>query len=755
MVVLAALINGCGTSDGESEGNPESPYKVDRPECGGTWNGGQIQGAEGLVIDVPSGQVSTCSNLDSQPSVSVQTIIPDDFPITMPEENVVTADGDVRFIDSGDGFNLSPGSFVTLTVPYSPFRFPVGAIEDSTNTFVRIYEPERDVASDVHGVVDVDNHTVTVQIIGLPPSAIVSVIHRQARVAVAMGSVPVAAPRSWKATDFPPWPGRDWCVIHDYDSAELREAVRKSGNMESDPTPQMIAQTAIDKVAAAARVAQATYEGLGLRAPWLYVSSDPEGACGDVFGTTPRYEIQLIDGRGSHYKSQDPDEATGPGDRRYGRIYIRSSRIGDDATSALGTVKASVAHEMLHAVQMGYEILVDSVDGLNEGTATVAGLMIDTGTVGVRTANDAEVFRLPWFLMADAAGVMYSNQDFFAFVARRYSGGSIAMLPVVFQAMRDGINSLTSGATTESGADAMRIVPGIRAVHQALDAAIKSAMPGIDLRQMYADFLIQRALEHGPESVFGRPGETTTGLADELFGVTVGQWGLIREVSATMAECGLSKTVVKLDPVYPFSARAVRVTATDVPNPPRKATLSVSVSGDAGQDVIAFGMDGDLVQTIEGPMTFEDFGSWEGHAFEMVVAMAGWSMEKTGITVELGLACDEPPPQGEDPMKCGSSGIPACNDVPAEYYWRRGCEEYTGSHWADDWQSLKTMCGFTNGSEWCDSGCSRSNILGTCSESMGENAEVVFYFYTTVDYAAQGFDPADNCSKEGGVWTGY
>ena len=91
---------------------------------------------------------------------------------------------------------------------------------------------------------------------------------------------------------------------------------------------------------------------------------------------------------------------------------------------------------MLHAVQMGYEILVDSVDGLNEGTATVAGLMIDTGTVGVRTANDAEVFRLPWFLMADAAGVMYSNQDFFAFVARRYSGGSIAMLPVVFQAMR-------------------------------------------------------------------------------------------------------------------------------------------------------------------------------------------------------------------------------------------------------------------------------------------------------------------------------
>lgn len=754
MLVLAALVVGCGLSDDQGNGDEESPYMVDRPECRGTWTGGRVQGAEGVVIDVPSGAVSLCSNLGLAPSVSVQTIMPDDFPITMPEENVVTSDGDVRFIDSGDGFVLSPGSFVTLTVPYSAFRFPVGAVEDSTNTFVRIYEPERDVASDVHGVVDVNNHNVTVQVIGLPPSAVVSVIHRPARRAVAIGSVLAAAPRSWNATDFPPWPGRDWCVIHDYDSVELRDAVRKSGSVESDPTPQMIAQTALNKVAAAARVAQATYEGLGLRAPWLYVSSDPAGPCGDVFGSTPRYELQLIDGQGSHYKSQDPDEATGPGDRRFGRIYIRSSRIGDDSTSVLGSVKASVAHEMLHAVQMGYEILVRTVEGLNEGTATVAGLTIDTGSVGVRAASDAEIFRLPWYLMVDRDGVMYSNQDFFAFVARRYGGGTLALLPVVFQAMRDSMNSLTSSATTDSEADAFRLVPGTRVVHQALDNAIGSAMSGLNLRQVYADFLIQRALEHGPESVFGRAGETTSGLADELFGGTTGQWGMIREVSATMSECGLSKHVVKLDDVYPFAARAVRITATDVSSPARKATLNVSVSGDAGQDIVAYGMDGDLVQTIEGAMTFEDFGSWDGQALEMVVAMAGWSMDKTIITVELDLVCDEPGPQGEDPMKCGSSGIPACNDVPAEYYWRRGCEEYTGSHWASDWQTLKTMCGFTNGAEWCDSGCSRSNVLGTCSESLGDNAEVVYYFYTTVDYAAQNFDPAANCALEGGTWSG-
>jgi hypothetical protein len=45
-------------------------------------------------------------------------------------------------------------------------------------------------------------------------------------------------------------------------------------------------------------------------------------------------------------------------------------------------------------------------------------------------------------------------------------------------------------------------------------------------------------------------------------------------------------------------------------------------------------------------------------------------------------------------------------------------------------------------------------VLGTCTYVFGEGGETVIYFYNTVDYAAQDFDPASYCGEDGGSWSG-
>lgn len=759
-VGVVSGMSGCGLVDGAGpdDDDPAVGFITDRPDCTGVWSGGTVVGASGATIAVSEGSVSMCANMDGPPTVTSAADLPADFPFDESKEDVLTADGDAVNVDlKGAGFNVDAEGSVTITLPYEPMKLPVGAIENSTNTFIRIWDPARDIANDVNGHVDVDAFTVTVRVLGLPPDATMAVMFRPGRVAVTTSDPAfVSHPFNRAATPFGSWAGRDWCVIHDYDSAELRDAVRQIEGYGQDPTPEEIAASVRHKVAQAGRDSQAVYEGLGLRAPWLYFSDDPEGPCGGVLGATPRYEVHVIDGVGSHYKPNDIDEATGPEDRRFGRLYIRSSRIGDDHSTTLGTVKASVAHEMVHAIQMGYEILAGSVGGLNEGTATVAGLYLDNGTIGVRSMAGGETFMLPWYLMVEGGAASYANQDFFAFVARRYGGSTLNFLPIVFQAMRDAINSALSGVYTQADADALRKMPGTFAVHKALDAAIATAVPGMGLDDAYKDFVTQRAFYHAPESLFGRNGETTYGFAAELYPQSTASWASIQEISASMAECAISKGRVKIDTFCPFSSRAIRIRASDVPEPVRKGDLEVTLTSAAGDAVVGWAWRDNQLQTLDGPTVFEDFGAFDGDELVIVVANAALSENcQDGVTVQFSLTCDEPTPDGEDPMECGSQdNVMACNRIPSLYYWNRNCEEYTGSHWYDDPSGLPGMCTITTDANWCMTGCARDHILGTCSMSMGENAEVVYYYYTTVDYASQGFDPQSWCGEQAGGWSG-
>ncbi|HQP95583.1 MAG TPA: hypothetical protein PLY68_05235 [Myxococcota bacterium] len=754
--ISVVLGGGCGLSDGQDDG-PGTDVITERPVCTGTWGGGTVTGPGAAMLSVTEGKVPPCANLSSGPSLSAVSVLPAGFPLDEARENVITEGGAAVAVDAGSvGFNVDAEGALLVTLGYEPIKLPIGAIENSTNTFVRVWEPGRDVAHDVQGRVDVDQFTVTVRLLGLAPDSTMAVVHRPGRVAVTTSDPAFAAmPVNRAATPFGAWAGRDWCVIHDYDSAELREAVRQAQGLTEDPSPATIAATVRTRVAQAGRDAQMMFEGLGLRAPYLYVADDPEGPCGDVLGATPRYELHIIDNKGSNYTFEDPDEATGPDDRHYGRIYVMSSRIGNDASHRLGTVRSTVAHEMTHAIQMGYEILASSAFGLAEGTSTVAGMYFDKGGITVRSMDGRETFRLSEFLMVEGGAHSYSNQDFFAFVARRYGGGTLAFMPVLFQAVRDAISSAMSGFSTQAEMDAVRRVPGTFTMHRGIDAAIRTAWPGIGLSEVYRDFVIERALLHGSESVFGRNSETTQGFASDLFYQGFGSPLDLVEVSASMSQCEMSTTQVGFNQICPFSSRAIRIRASDVPEPARNGDLEVTLEGAEIGKIWAWGWRNGQLQTIEGPTVFEDFGSVQDEEIVLLVAHSAIADEcQKGVKVLIWLACDDQKPTGEDPMECGSqSGVMACNYVPSTYYWRRACEEYTGSHWYEDPSQLDSMCLMTNDADWCaTTGCARDHILGRCGMSFGENSDVVFYYYDTVDYSGQGFDPQADCAENNGTW---
>ncbi len=757
--VAAGLASGCGGAGGPDGGDPQSGFVVDRPECTGTWGGGAVTGAGGTTIAVTTGKVPPCANINGAPELVAVASLPAGFPYDESRESVLTVGGDAVAVDGlGRGIDVDAEGSVTITMGYEPIKLPSESpVETSTNTFIRIWDPATGMAHDVNGHLDVDAQTVTVELPGLPAGATMAVVNRPARVAVTTSDpVFVSMPVGRAATPFGTWAGRDWCVIHDYDSAELRDAVRAVEGLGFDPEPAQIAHTVRARVAQAGRDAQAVYESLGLRAPWLYVSDDPEGPCGDVLGATPRYEIHVIDQVGSHYMPEDVQEATGVDGARYGRIYIRSRRVGDGPATVLGTVKASVAHEMVHAIQKGYEILGNTVQGLNEGTATVAGLYLDKGTIGVRSMDGSETFRMPWYLMVFDDGFSYTNQDFFAFVAKRIGGSSLAFLPVTFQAMRDAISSEMSGYTAQADMDAVRANPGVFVVHKALDAAINQVVPGMGLSDMYKDFVTQRLFYHGPESIFGRDGETTYGFAAELYPPSTASWGSIQDVTSSMDQCVMSDNSVKIASLCPFQTSAIRIRATDVPSPERLGDLEISLTSGAGDVITAWVWRNDQLQTVDGATVIADFGTFDGDEIDIVVANAGLADKCSGaVTVGLSLSCDDEKPDGEDPMECGSqAGVMACNKAPSLYYWNRSCEEYTGTHWYADPTGLPGMCTITTDAEWCTTGCARDHVSGTCAMSMGDNAEVIYYFYDTVEYDPADIDPAAWCGENGGSWIG-
>ena len=183
-----------------------------------------------------------------------------------------------------------------------------------------------------------------------------------------------------------------------------------------------------------------------------------------------------------------------------GQLYFNYGELQQLAAEGSSWTKGHVAiHELLHAVQKGYDIrtriydvsgfTMNDLKWLSEGTATVVGMTYQSnlngiygGEVTVRPEEPPHLLDdivLQWF---DDA---YAVQDFFAYVAKRYNGGSFRDLRWLYQHLSD----VTDG---QFGRDTM----SYRALYRRGMNSHYTLALGETLSEVYTEFSVDRAYRH-------------------------------------------------------------------------------------------------------------------------------------------------------------------------------------------------------------------------------------------------------------------
>ena len=211
-------------------------------------------------------------------------------------------------------------------------------------------------------------------------------------------------------------------------------------------------------------------------------------------------------------------------------------------------VKQTVIHELFHAVQAGYDIRgkywktkdLDNKDVANdsrlwlwEGTAVVVGMTYQTnlnglygGDVTVRPVERPE--NLSQVLQYWSGRDAYARQDFFAYFARRYNGGSFLNLDSLFQDLADITNG-QFGKTDEE----YRLL-----YRRAMDIHYGQAF-GVPLSEVYAEFAVDRAYRHTTSAVLRTAdGVLAKNSLDRALFVAVTNWNPTTTPSVTEQTVG-------------------------------------------------------------------------------------------------------------------------------------------------------------------------------------------------------------------------
>lgn len=435
----------------------------------------------------------------SKPAVTAATSLPAGLVID-------TADGEKNVTQgaAGYGFNLtgqsdfatSVAGAVSLSLPFNAALVQSADLTHGARVLVRIHDPQTGSVADLTGDITTAGGVsfLTVELRGLPQQFTAVVVYSPNMESVVADTAVMTAADGFAAKVGTTWPAQAWCVIYRRTEPELITAVQALYGLAGAPTAAQIRTAVVDKVGGAARKSQAIYQTDGFNGPDLYIGRT---ACRD---NVSRYNVHLVtDPDGSYFSQDDSNERANAANTHYGRLYIANNRIDDSAATTLGTVLASVSHEMQHAIQSNYGMLSYAGKGFTEGTATTYGKTIDNNQV-VRVRTETE--RLDQSLMEPDKSNRYNNEDFFAYVARQYNGGRLNYVSGLWSSMQSTLGTPSASSW---------------AAHMtALDTYLKASFAQ-PLTAVYLDFLRQRALDHNANSQFGRGGEVVAGFAANLF----------------------------------------------------------------------------------------------------------------------------------------------------------------------------------------------------------------------------------------------
>lgn len=602
-LLLSCLIINCigggggGTSDDadneteEAEENEEITdaellqSEDDEPTCLGETGATLASGA--ITVDIPDGQIDACAN--ASPTLAVVDASSD---LTASSETIILVGGGAVQLNLNADFNMTVDAKetddgdVTITLPYDDTSVAVGE-ETSLYIYVVAQDQDNDVVVPLVGDLDTTNNIITASTKGLPANTIFTVVYNDAMAAIASDEPDVSAlviDPNISALTAAVWPTNVWCVVYDTSNATLRTvAATILGVAEASLTDAQVRSVIADGVATNARRAGNDYQALGFRAPHLYLQA-PNAATRACSGTTQSvYFVHMVYAGGSYFQPLDPaenldvDTLAGVG-AKFGRLYVDANRLDDNATDGLGTVEASVAHEMFHGIQAGYEFSRSRarVEGIKEGSAATIGITLDGDGDSlsepiVRSFAD-EIFPLATYLLNHSASYRYSNQDFFAYVSRAYNLASFDWLPTYFAAHRNAVVALATAAAQNT--------PPYATIYTALETGLQNGISSeLTLAEVYFDFVVNRLVEHNADSQFGRAGETVAPgtLATNLL---LGNTGLLVSLSGDPDTLNVSKTSNRMGS---YSTRVFKIKPTEASDDAENGVkLTVTITPSSG-----------------------------------------------------------------------------------------------------------------------------------------------------------------------------
>jgi len=495
---------------------------------------------------------------------------------------------------SNTDFNTTPdesdddANDITVTLTYDDSSV-TGGTEDSLHIYVLVQDDETGAIFPLMGDLDVTTNTITVKTKGFLKKATFTVVYNPNRAAIASDdtSVPTLLDDESYLTAST-WPTNVWCVTYDPTNAELKTVAASltSGATADTITAAQIRTVLATYVASRARRAGNDFQTLGLRAPYLYLQSSTAGTRSCSGTTSSVYFVHMGDSSkyipSSSSEPVDLDSLSNFGSR-FGQLLLDYGHIdGYSNSTDSGTSEDVVTHEMLHAVQSGYELTGAGfrMKGIKEGSAATVGKTFDgsgttTSEPQVRTLKSTEIFPLAAWLMIPNSGWRYSNQDFFAYVARKYNSNSYDFLPTFYAAIRNRVAALSTAAE--------RSRPPYATIYTALDDAMSNGIDSsLTLKDAYFQFAVDRLVEHSSDSQFGRSGEVTTAgtLATDL----LIKGGLQDSLSGDPDT--LNVTEVSNAMLY-YTTRVFQVIPTSVSDDSNGVRLTVTItpsSGSVGTD---------------------------------------------------------------------------------------------------------------------------------------------------------------------------
>jgi hypothetical protein len=690
------------------------------------------------VVSIAQGAIPGYVNA-SAPALTAVAVLPSGLNIDSAngEANITKGGQGYSFDLTGDnGFFTNTAGAIKISLPFNIAGIPVADQGSPIKIFVRIFNPLDNSVVDLHGTLTQNgtNYKATVELRGLPGKLTAVVIYNPDMDAVSsdeeVSDASLLPPNAThdETVDIQPkatavtWPSKLWCTLYSSKNPKLIAAVKSLRNLSRDPTRDEIKSTISYKISLGARKAQLAYQKDGFLAPNLFTglltswndgSTNRTGGCG---GSSAMYFVHMIE-PGSHFTSGDPSEAIDPSGNHYGRLYISYARIDDSVGSVLGSVQASLAHEMHHAIQNSYELYGNTPRGYKEGTATVYGKTIDNGEL--LTLRD-EIKYLDYALMhpniltdGSAGYHSYGNEDFFGYVAGQYNSGSLAFISGLYAKMHSDIGSGV-------------INPPLSTLHGATNAYFNSVF-ALPLKDIYLDFVKQRTLAHNTASQFGRTDEITTGFADNLFKSDFKN----QTIPLPLCNGKVSQTILNFGPLSSNFLR-IKPTGTITTGEGPQVVVKVTPSfGAIGGAWSGFSYRNNAIDTIKTTNTYLSFGKKAGD--EIVNVFVNLDLAQTGsLTYELSCASLQisalTPAKGpvDTAVTITGAGFGTTADTRAVYF--NGIKASTVT-WSSDTQAIaKVPQNASTGNVEVEVNGTKSNglpfeVVAQCSATQNQGAD--------------------------------